>query len=158
MVFEDRQGQNVHKRRIKILNSTDTSLNNVTMDIELQHFDEGVSNEGTPINAQLFNDWEKRIQQMQMNVNALNNDIGRLFLNPDCSEANNVGEAKVTFSEGKLKFSNLKGQPGERYAITEMPNNYIFYVNDNGELCVKYAGEEEPKFSIRDDELVLVFD
>lgn len=139
--YTDRLAKNINLRKLKVYKEGEEPKEYL---VSIEQAEEDVVEKGTPINAELFNGWQRKITDISERVDEVE-ALSKVFVEqPDCEEANEQGEAKVEIINGQLKFSCLKGEPGEKYAITEAKGKYAFYINEKGELCLKYNDEDFP--------------
>lgn len=144
MIYTDRVAKNINLRKLKVYDNNGKQTQEMLVSIEQVGNIEGVVQAGTPINAALFNDWQRKMTEMSEKVDTVEQLSQVLVEQPDCEDANMPGTPKVEIVNGRLKFSNLKGVSGEQYAITEAKGKYAFWINDEGELCLKYHEEDFP--------------
>lgn len=145
MEYVNRQGSNLLRKKLKIVSKSEDE-----MIVDIEHLDEGITKSGTPISAELFNTWQKLISDSFANSLSAVTTANKISEQPDCRDIGGTGEASVEIVDGKLKFNNLKGAPGEKYVVTQSPAGYWFYVNTTGELCLNSVAADAQKFFIQD--------
>lgn len=140
MEFKNRISDKTNRRKLNIVTGPNAGSDMV---VDIMRADEDVSEVGTPINAQTFNDWNSIVTNAKTIIEANDSKVAKLVSAPDCTSANVYGDVKVEInSAGKLKFSNLKGEPGIGLNFTgDWIANKLYHKNNKIVDVVRWGGK-----------------
>ncbi len=135
--FEDRKSAFPNRRRLTILSQTP---NTIIADVERADepiTENGVVKEGTPVTADVLNEWDGKVNDMAKTLSDLTSSV-------DCSQAGEEGTPEVTIVEkdGKKQFcfKNLKGKTGSvvgtYFYLENEPCKTVRFAHSNGTLKI----------------------
>lgn len=141
MDFKDRQGQNLNRKKIKIISQSPTEI---IADIERY---DTVTEEGNLINAEVFNTFQKEIDQANTNASSA--------LNISSEASNNINDAKDYASEALIKAKNAIADSKKAIDLaTETANSLadrgtLVYVGNQVKASINFDADPQTQLNTK---------
>lgn len=141
MDFKDRQGQNLNRKKIKIISQSPTEI---IADIERY---DTVTEEGNLINAEVFNTFQKEIDQANTNASSA--------LNISSEASNNINDAKDYASEALIKAKNAIADSKKAIDLaTETANSLAdrgtsVYVGNEAKASIQFDADPQTQLNTK---------